>query len=252
MSSISAYGPGRRTDQGKPEDLPVTHFFINRRTGLCGYEPLFMKPGFRLWLALMCLTSQVMAQNPQLTDTLQEVVVTATGTQHLLKNVPVQTEVITSKMLQRYGGSSIEEILGGLSASFAFNEGDMGSQMQLNGLGNNYILVLIDGKRIHGDVGGENDLSLIDPRNIERIEIVKGASSALYGSDAMAGVINIITKKHEGGILLENSTPITTCASITASDWQAANGGASPISSCSIPTDGRTPPPNIPPRRRHP
>ena len=108
MSSISAYGPGRRTDQGKPEDLPVTHFFINRRTGLCGYEPLFIKPGFRLWLALMCLTSQVMAQNPQLTDTLQEVVVTATGTQHLLKNVPVQTEVITSKMLQRYGGSSFE------------------------------------------------------------------------------------------------------------------------------------------------
>ena len=206
MSSISDCGPGRRTDQGKPEDLPVFRFVINRHTGLCGNEPKFMKPGFRLWLALMCLSGQVMAQTPQLTDTLQEVVVTATGTQHLLKNVPVQTEVITSKMLQRYGGSSIEEILGGLSASFAFNEGDMGSQMQLNGLGNNYILVLIDGKRIHGDVGGENDLSLIDPRNIERIEIVKGASSALYGSDAMAGVINIITKKHDSGILLENST----------------------------------------------
>ena len=83
----------------------------------------------------------------------------------------------------------------------------MGSHMQLNGLGNSYILILIDGKRIHGDVGGENDLSLIDPRNIEKIEIVKGASSALYGSDAIAGVINIITRKHrEEGLLLENST----------------------------------------------
>ena len=140
-------------------------------------------------------------------DSLQEVVVTGTGTRHLLKDAPVQTEVISQKMLQQYGGKSLEDILAGLTASFAFSEGDMGSQMQMNGLGNNYILVLIDGKRIHGDVGGENDLSLIDPHNIEKIEIVKGAQSALYGSDAMAGVINIITKKHtEKGIYADNST----------------------------------------------
>lgn len=119
----------------------------------------------------------------------------------------MQTEVISRKMLDSFGGKSIEEILGSLTASFAFNEGDMGSQMQLGGLGNSYILILIDGKRIHGDVGGENDLGLIDPQNIERIEIVKGAQSALYGSDAMAGVINIITKKHpEAGVYADNST----------------------------------------------
>jgi len=140
------------------------------------------------------------------TDSLQEVVVTGTGTQHLLKDAPVQTEVITSKMLRNYAGRSIEDILSGLTASFAFSEDDMGSQMQLNGLGNSYILVLVDGKRIHGDVGGQNDLSLIDPQNIEKIEIVKGASSALYGSDAIAGVVNIITKKHNEGLLVENST----------------------------------------------
>ena len=139
-------------------------------------------------------------------DSLQEVVVTGTGTQHLLKDAPVQTEVITAKMLKNYGGRSIEDILSGLTASFAFSEDDMGSQMQLNGLGNSYILVLVDGKRIHGDVGGQNDLSLIDPQNIEKIEIVKGASSALYGSDAIAGVVNIITKKHNEGLLFENST----------------------------------------------
>ena len=140
-------------------------------------------------------------------DSLQEVVVTGTGTQHLLKDAPVQTEVITQKMLRQYGGKSLEDILSGLTASFAFNEGDMGSQMQLNGLGNSYILILIDGKRIHGDVGGENDLGLIDPHNIEKIEIVKGAQSALYGSDAMAGVINIITKKHtEKGVYADNVT----------------------------------------------
>lgn len=147
------------------------------------------------------------SQTVEREDSLHEVVVTGTGTQHLLKNAPVQTEVITQKMLRQYGGKSLEDILSGLTASFAFSEGDMGSQMQLNGLGNNYILILIDGKRIHGDVGGENDLGLIDPQNIEKIEIVKGAQSALYGSDAMAGVINIITKKHaQKGLFVDNST----------------------------------------------
>ena len=54
--------------------------------------------------------------------TLQEVVVTATGTGHLLKDVPVQTEVISHKMIESYGGKSLEDILEGLTASFAFNE----------------------------------------------------------------------------------------------------------------------------------
>ena len=160
-----------------------------------------------LGLALLCVAQTHLAQSILRNDTIQEVVVTGTGTQHLLKDVPVQTEVITQKMLRQYGGKSLEDILAGLTASFAFNEGDMGSQMQLNGRGNSYILILIDGKRIHGDVGGENDLSLIDPHNIEKIEIVKGAQSALYGSDAMAGVINIITKKHrEQGVYADNIT----------------------------------------------
>jgi len=166
-----------------------------------------MKRRLTVVLLALCAVGTVEAQEIWRSDSLQEVVVTGTGTRHLLKNVPVQTEVITSKMLRQYGGKSLEDILSGLTASFAFNEGDMGSQMQLNGLGNNYVLILIDGKRIHGDVGGENDLGLIDPHNIEKIEIVKGAQSALYGSDAMAGVINIITKKHtQKGVFADNIT----------------------------------------------
>lgn len=141
-----------------------------------------------------------------MTDSIGEVVVTGTGTRHLLKDAPVQTEVISSRMLRNYAGRSIEDVLSGLTSSFDFNEDDMGSQMQMNGLGNSYILILIDGKRIHGDIGGQNDLGLIDLANIEKIEIVKGAASALYGSDAIAGVINIITRKHDEGLLIENTT----------------------------------------------
>ena len=136
-------------------------------------------------LFLFGMVSPTEAQEPIKGDSLQEVVVTGTGTHHLLRTAPVQTEVITRRDLEQYGGRSIEEILNGLSASFSFNEDDMGSQMQMNGLGNSYILVLVDGKRLHGDNGGENDLGQINPARIERIEIVKGAASALYGSDAV-------------------------------------------------------------------
>ena len=111
------------------------------------------------WIAgalALCLAPTTWAQTVLREDSLQEVVVTGTGTQHLLKNAPVQTEVISGKMLRGYAGRSLEDILSGLTASFDFSEDDMGSHMQMNGLGNNYILILIDGKRIHGDVGGES------------------------------------------------------------------------------------------------
>ena len=172
-----------------------------------------------------CMT--VSAQNDiWRNDSIQEIVVTGTGTQHLLKDAPVQTEVISGRQLQQYAGKSIEDILLGLTASFAFNENDMGSHLQMNGLGNSYVLILIDGRRLHGDNGGENDLSLIDPHNIEKIEIVKGASSALYGSDAIAGVINIITKKHrEQGLMLENTSRFGSYGDIRQHNGIALNYG---------------------------
>ena len=162
-----------------------------------------------LYILSLLLSAPVMAQDVTTTavEQLDDVVITATGTPHTLKNVPVQTEIISRKQIEQLGAASFEDILSQLSAGFDFNAGDMGSQMTLNGLGNNYILIMIDGKRLNGDNGGENDLGRIDPHNIDHIEIVKGAGSALYGSDAMAGVINIITRKHDNQALyLENTT----------------------------------------------
>ena len=172
----------------------------------CGKDDIVMIKKLTVGLLALCLVGEASKLYGQETspttvwreDSMQEVVVTGTGTQHLLKDAPVQTEVISHRQLQQYAGKSIEDILSGLTASFAFNESDMGSGLQMNGLGNSYVLILVDGRRLHGDNGGENDLQLIDPHHIEKIEIVKGASSALYGSDAIAGVINIITKKIAG------------------------------------------------------
>lgn len=169
-----------------------------------------MKRMRQIWLAglvLLSLSAEVSAQsNVAMQDSIPEIVVTGTGTEHYLKDAPVQTEVISRKMLDSYAGATLEDILSGLCASFDFSAGDMGANMQLGGLGNGYILILVDGKKIHGDVGGQNNLGLIDPARIERIEIVKGAASALYGSDAIAGVVNIILKKHRENILIENTS----------------------------------------------
>jgi outer membrane receptor for ferrienterochelin and colicins len=169
-----------------------------------------MKRMRQIWLTglvLLSLSAEVSAQsNVAMQDSIPEIVVTGTGTEHYLKDAPVQTEVISRKMLDSYAGATLEDILSGLCASFDFSAGDMGANMQLGGLGNGYILILVDGKKMHGDVGGQNNLGLIDPARIERIEIVKGAASALYGSDAIAGVVNIILKKHRENILIENTS----------------------------------------------
>ena len=85
-----------------------------------------MKRLLTVGLLALCAVVTVEAQTDVWrSDSLQEVVVTGTGTQHLLKNAPVQTEVITNKMLRQYGGKSLEDILSGLTASFAFNDGDI-------------------------------------------------------------------------------------------------------------------------------
>lgn len=142
----------------------------------------------------------------ELSVLLDEVVVTGTGTEHYLKDTPVQTEVISGKALEQYQGRNLQDILEGLNASITFNPSDMGTGIQLNGLGNDYILIMVNGKRMNGDIGGQNDLGIINPANIERIEIVKGAASSLYGSDAIAGVINIITKKNRDKFSIVNNT----------------------------------------------
>ncbi|WP_228093918.1 TonB-dependent receptor [Dysgonomonas mossii] len=126
---------------------------------------------------------------------LNEVVVTGTGTINKLKSSPVAIDVISQRELQNTNIPTFENAMIALNPSMSFTPNAMGSYMQLNGLSNRYILVLVDGKKLGGDVGGNVDLNRIDMGNIKRIEVLKGAASSLYGSDAIAGVINIITNK---------------------------------------------------------
>jgi outer membrane receptor for ferrienterochelin and colicins len=141
-------------------------------------------------------------------NNLGEVVITGTGTAHHLKTAPVPTELISKKAIMSAAPANFNDLMMTLSPSYDSNPGNMGSFMKINGLDNNFIVVLIDGKRMYGDIGGNNDLNRINPDNVERIEIVKGASSLLYGSDAIAGVVNIITKKSKQKLSISNSSRV--------------------------------------------
>lgn len=137
---------------------------------------------------------------------LNEVVVTGTGTYHRLKDTPVPVEVITAKEIANTGALNFEDALSALSTSIttkgAYN-------IVMNGLRNKQILILVDGKRLAGDVGGDNDLERIDMSNIKRIEVVKGGASSLYGSEAMGGVINIITNTPQAAMDIVSATRIS-------------------------------------------
>ncbi|MDR2936190.1 MAG: TonB-dependent receptor [Rikenellaceae bacterium] len=150
-----------------------------------------------------------------------EVVVTATRTPLTLKNTPVITRVISAREIETSGARSIQEILSMELAGVEFHQAGFGTQMLFQGLDARYILFLIDGERMAGETYGNIDYARIPVGDIERIEIVRGASSVLYGSNAMGMVVNVITRTpkrpveisasagYGGFYQKDNNTPLT-------------------------------------------
>ena len=146
---------------------------------------------------------------------LEEVVVTAMRYETGEMETPAFTTVITAEELKETGGRNLVEALRTVSGidyiSFGpmgTSHGGMNSDLPIRGIRNGE-LVLINGVPINNPSGGSYDLNCIPLCAIERVEVVKGASSTLYGSSALTGVINIITKKQEeigGQIDLEGGT----------------------------------------------
>ena len=127
---------------------------------------------------------------------LGEVVVTGTRTPKFLKDTPIQTRVITSREIGKTDATNIQDLLQqelpGVEFSYAMNQQ---THLNFSGFGGQGVLFLIDGERLAGETMDDVDFTRLNMDNVERIEIVKGAASALYGSNATGGVINIITKK---------------------------------------------------------
>ena len=122
---------------------------------------------------------------------MDEVVVTATRSERLLGNTAVPVTLIRQQTIRQSGSLRLHDILGEQTGLFITQGFGRGVQMQ--GLSPDYTLILLDGEPLIGRMGGVLDLTRLTVGNIRKIEIVKGPSSSLYGSEALAGVINIIT-----------------------------------------------------------
>lgn len=129
------------------------------------------------------------------TTALDEIVITATRTEKQLASIPLPTSIISSIEISKAGITKLNEILTEQTGLITIPDFGGGEGIQVQGLDAAYTLILIDGVPLVGRSAGTLDLSRISVGNIDRIEIVKGASSSLYGSEALAGVINIITKR---------------------------------------------------------
>lgn len=163
-----------------------------------------------LTAALLSLPSVILAQdaagdatgNPDGDVTLNELVLTASGIATTIQDAPASITVINEEMIQEQGARDMNKVLRqvpGLNLS----RGNNGiAQVSFRGLPANRTLYLVDGKRISSGKAFarhyQGDLSTIPVDAIERIEVVRGPMSTLYGSDAMGGVVNIITKKPTG------------------------------------------------------
>ena len=153
-----------------------------------------------LALAVMATSSSVLAAEvADFGD--EDVVVTATRTEKRESDVPASTEVITAEQIREMGAKSVADALSKTNG-FSFKSfgqlnaamGTMTNELSIRGIDNG-TLVMINGVPV--TMRTKYDVSAIPAGIIERIEVIKGAGSTLYGSQAMAGVVNIITKNNE-------------------------------------------------------
>lgn len=145
--------------------------------------------------AFMGISMTVCAQDADSSKSLMAVVVTGTRTPKLLKDVPVQTKVISAADIEKADATNVEDLLQqempGVEISNAMNQK---KHLNISGFGGQNVLFLVDGERLAGETMDDVDFSRLDLNNVARVEMVKGAASALYGSNAAGGVVNIITR----------------------------------------------------------
>ncbi len=131
--------------------------------------------------------------SPLPSQTLNPVVVTGSGHHQRLKSTATPVHVLTAQEIHEQGITNFGDALTRMLPQVSMAPNSMGSFLRLNGLGNKYILILINGQKLSGDISNNVELSRVNMARVKRIEILDGAASSLYGSDAIGGVINIIT-----------------------------------------------------------
>jgi len=168
---------------------------------------------FLLWLFLFCFSEPAGAQSPE--PTLPPVIVTSTRTETPLEQVTTSASVITAKDIQDQQAETVLEILRNVPGLDVVQSGSRGTATSvfIRGAESDHVLVLIDGVEVNSTTLGAFNFAHLTTDNVERIEVLRGAGGTLYGSQAIGGVINIITKKGQGpleaGLSLEGGNGST-------------------------------------------
>ncbi|MFD0990305.1 TonB-dependent receptor plug domain-containing protein [Mariniflexile jejuense] len=154
-----------------------------------------------IFFGCLCFSQEDLAfeQDSTKTEALVEVVVSATRTLRQLASLPLPVQIVSKKEIESVNSLRLSDILNEQTGLITVPDFGGGEGIQLQGLDSQYTLILIDGVPLIGRSAGTLDVSRITVGNIKQIEIVKGASSSLYGSDALGGVINIITEQPKYG-----------------------------------------------------
>ncbi|WP_299734640.1 TonB-dependent receptor [uncultured Endozoicomonas sp.] len=162
-------------------------------------------------LALVICSTTALAKEPK-AYTMDRVVVSATRTAQSVDETLAPVSVITREDIERSQASSVPELLRTVPGVQLTSNGGRGASvsMMIRGASSEQTLVLIDGQRINGATNGTPELQYLDPSQIDRIEIVRGPASSLYGADAIGGVVNIFTRKGEGKPHISVRTAIGT------------------------------------------
>lgn len=162
-------------------------------------------------LVLVCSATHAAADEKTGSHALKtpEIVITATRTKQELQKVPSSISIVTQEDLKHSDATTLADTLQDVPGIEVFDQSIPGAKrVQIRGESGARVLVLIDGQKISEQKSMDGAALLIDPNRIERIEVIKGPASVLYGSDAIGGVINVITKK--GGTRPVQAELITT------------------------------------------
>ena len=149
---------------------------------------------------------------------LNPVVVTGSGHHQRLKSTATPVHVLSAQEISEQGITTFDEALTRMMPQASMAPNSMGTFLRLNGLGNKYILILMNGQKLSGDISNNVDLNRINMARVKRIEILDGAASSLYGSDAIGGVINIITDQPTSSVCsVTNTTKVSGHGILTES-----------------------------------
>ena len=149
--------------------------------------------GMTLFMPVIGVSAQSFRDSVEL----EPIVVTASHTPKALKDAPVVTRLITLHDIKITDATNIQDLLiqeiPGLEFGFAMSQE---TALHMSGFGGNAVLFLVDGERLSGETMDNTDYNRLNLDHVGRVEIVKGASSALYGSNAVGGVVNLISQEN--------------------------------------------------------